>query len=236
MSEPGEGLTLTTLRGVTATLVPHDWTWARENAQAIAENWRKRLAERPSMFDGIVLLACGLAIAEGQATVSFFETRFSNLVTFRDFGWPDGSVHNAFAALVAHSSDGAVLLGRMAPHTANGGEIYFPCGTPDRSDVVGSAVDLAASAAREFAEETGLPLPADAAFGDWVLVQAPGQLAFLRPAHFADSAEALRARFAAHNETLSRPELADLIAVRGDTPIDRAATPGFVRAYLDHCF
>jgi hypothetical protein len=39
-------------------------------------------------------------------------------------------------------ADGAFLLGEMAPHTTNGGQIYFLAGTPDPSDVFDGKVDL----------------------------------------------------------------------------------------------
>ncbi|MGK3945562.1 hypothetical protein ABK046_45375, partial [Streptomyces caeruleatus] len=85
---------------------------------------------------------------------------------------------NAFAAVVPWSADGAVLIGEMGAHTANAGQLYFPCGTPDQDDLRGSVVDLAGSATREFTEETGLSLPEGAA-GEWLLLEGEGQLAFL---------------------------------------------------------
>ena len=63
---------------------------------------------------------------------------------------------NCFAAPVLRSADGAYLLGVMGAHTANAGQIYFPCGTPEPGDVVDGRVDLEHSARHELKDETGL--------------------------------------------------------------------------------
>lgn len=230
-------ITLTPLSRLEADLVPYEWEWARENADAIRQTWERRRAARPSMFDGRVLLACGFAIRGESCTVALFETRYSNFIAFRDAGSPDPGVHNAFAAIVPHSADGAVLLGVMAAHTANAGQIYFPCGTPDLEDVrPGAKVDLAGSAEREFSEETGLALPPGAEDAPWLLARGEGQLAFLRPVHFGETAATLLARIAAHHAGEAHPELAGMLALRPGDAIDRARKPGFVRAYLDRSF
>lgn len=229
------GFAVTRVTQVEARLVAFDWTWARDSAEAVAANWRRRLARQPGLFDGPVLLACDCAVADGRCTIDLFETRYSQFLAYRDGGSPDGRVANAFSAIVPWTSDGAVLLGEMGAHTANAGQVYFPCGTPDRDDIDGERVDLAGSAAREFREETGLALPGDAR-GEWVLLRGEGQLAFLRPVRFSESARDLCARIDAHRRREAEPELAGMVTVRGTADIDETRMAGFARAYLAGAF
>lgn len=230
-----DGFRTIRLTGIEARLVPYDWPWARDNAAAIAANWERRRAARPALFDGIVLLACACVVTNGHCRIDLFETPYSRFIAYRDLGLFDGPVANAFAAIVPWSADGAVLIGEMAAHTANAGQLYFPCGTPDRDDVRGGHVDLADSASRELTEETGFALPPDAA-SDWILLEGEGQLAFLRPVRFAETADALLAKAEAHRRSEAVPELAGLHALRGPADGDRQRMPGFVRAYLAGAF
>ncbi|MFE1597299.1 NUDIX domain-containing protein [Methylobacterium sp. ID0610] len=226
------GISLTRVDRVAAALEPHDWVWARENRARIMAHWAERLAAKPRMFNGRVLLASRVTIRDGTAEARLFETDFASLVAFRDFGLPDPSVSNVFAAVVPCSRDGAYLLGRMNGHTANAGQVYFACGTPDPSDVrADGVVDLAASALRELEEETGLVPPPDAEEG-WVLVRDGGYFAFLRPMTLAEEAEALIARAEAHFATEAVPELAGLVAVRSARDIDPAVMPPYAQAFL----
>lgn len=230
-----DGFRITRLSGVTARFVDYEWPFARRNATAIAAHWRGRVARSPGMFDGTVLLGCASAIVDGIARVDLFATRYSSFIAYRDGRHADGCVVNAFAAIVPRSADGAVLLGEMGAHTANAGQLYFPCGTPDPDDVRGASVDLAGSAARELLEETGLALPEDAEAG-WVLIEGEGQLAFLRPVLFPEPAAALDARIEAHRRREAEPELAGIHIVRDVGGLDASRMPGFVRAYLAHAF
>lgn len=235
-SLPAPGFTLTPLTRIAARLVAYDWAWARDNAEAIDRNWQRRREKTPSLFDGPVYLASGCTIADGACETAFFEARYSRFIAFRDAGVPDALVANAFAAIVPHTADGAVLLGVMGAHTANAGQIYFPCGTPDPGDRRdGDVVDLAGSAEREFLEETGLSLPEGAA-QDWVLLRGDGQLAFLRPVRFDLDAEALKARIDAHRGQEDEPELAHSVIARSRADIDAGRMPGFVQAYLASVF
>lgn len=231
-----DGFTLTPLRRIEARLVASDWAWARDQAKTIAEIWAGRRAERPDLFDGRVLLARDCRIDGSTCLIDLFEVAYSQFLAFRQADSPDLAVSNAFAAVVPWSVDGAALLGIMGGHTANAGQIYFPCGTPDRADIRdGGRVDLAGSAARELLEETGLALPGDAPEA-WVLVSGQSQHAFLRPVRFAETAAALHARMEAYRRGEAAPELAGFTVVRGPDDLDAARMPGFVRAYLARAF
>lgn len=235
-----DGFRITQLAAVTARFVTYDWAFPRENAAAIAAHWQTRIARAPGMFDGTVLLCCDHAVADRAARLDLFATRYATFTYYRDTRHADARIAdariaNAFAAIVPWTSDGAVLLGEMGARTANAGQIYFPCGTPDPDDIQGARVDLAGSAARELAEETGLALP-DEAETDWVLLEGEGQLAFLRPVRFPETAARLVARIADHLGAEAEPELAGMHVVRGRDDIDAARMPGFVRAYLADAF
>ncbi|WP_027174462.1 hypothetical protein [Methylobacterium sp. 10] len=231
-----DGFTLTRIERVTARLVPFEWQWARDNAVLIAENWKRRCAARSGLFDGRVLLARACRIDGTHCSVDLFETSYASFITHKDLGSPDRNVSNAFAAIVPHGSDGTVLLGVMGAHTANAGQAYFPCGTPDLDDVRGGdAVDLAGSAEREFLEETGMALPPDAS-ERWLLLRGERHLAFLRPVTFPEPAEAIREGMERHRHAEIEPELAGFVAVRSASEIDPRSMPGFVQAYLRHAF
>ncbi|WP_043347767.1 NUDIX hydrolase [Methylobacterium sp. B1] len=235
-----DGFRITQLAAVTARFVTYDWAFPRENADAIAAHWQTRIARAPGMFDGTVLLCCDHAVADGAARLDLFATRYATFTYYRDTRHADARIAdariaNAFAAIVPWTSDGAVLLGEMGARTANAGQLYFPCGTPDPDDIQGARVDLVGSAARELAEETGLALP-DEAETDWVLLEGEGQLAFLRPVRFPETAARLVARIADHLGAEAEPELAGMHVVRGRDDIDAARMPGFVRAYLADAF
>ena len=236
MSEgASEGFRITRLADVTARFVDHDWAFPRENAAAIAEHWQARIARSPGMFDGTVLLCCAHAVAGGVARLDLFAARYATFTYYRHIRHADPGILNAFAAIVPWTADGAVLLGEMGAHTANAGQLYFPCGTPDPDDVRGAGVDLTGSAARELAEETGLALP-EGAETAWVLLEGENQLAFLRPVRFAEPAAALTARIADHLGREAEPELAGMHVVHGAGDIDAARMPGFVQAYLADAF
>ena len=78
-------------------------------------------------------------------------------------------------------ADGAFLLGEMAHHTFNAGQIYFPAGTPDPADVFDGRVDLEASARRELLEETGRRAPTETNVAPgWTLVFTPQRIACMK--------------------------------------------------------
>ena len=87
----------------------------------------------------------------------YFETDYADFLAWTDFGHPGEPVDNCFSMAALRSDDGAFLLGEMAHHTYNAGQIYFPAGNAGSQTTCSTAsVDLEASARRELLEETGL--------------------------------------------------------------------------------
>ncbi len=213
------------------------WDWADENDARIAAHWRARHARQPDLFDGRVLMVCGLAIAPAAATVTFFETSYARLLAHVDFGFPDPEVANGFAMGALRSRDGAYLLGVMAAHTANAGRLYFPAGTPDLSDVrPGGRVDLEGSMLREIGEETGLDAASLRPEPGWTIVRDGGRIAFMREIRLdlagREAEDTIRRNLARQ----AKPELADIITLRTVAEIDESRMPSFLPVFLRDAF
>ena len=142
-------------------------------------------------------------------------------------------MRNCFAMGALRANDGAFLLGVMAAHTANAGRIYFPSGTPEPGDVVGTAVDLDGSVRREIAEETGISFDTLDAEPGWHAVLAGPRIALMKILHARESAVALRTRILEHLAREPEPELADIRIVRGPADLDPCMQP-FVTAFLGY--
>jgi 8-oxo-dGTP pyrophosphatase MutT (NUDIX family) len=216
------------------------WPFAKAEAERIADHWRARVARQPRLYNGRVLLLSRHAIDAGrQATTlsgEYFETDFAAFLAWRDFGFPDATVANAFSMAALVAADGAFLLGEMAAHTANAGATYFLAGTPDPHDVFDGKVDLAASALRELKEETGIALDEIVCDPGWTVVYAPPRIACLKLMRLAEPADAVKARVEAFLAADPEAELAGLRVVRGPADVDRARAPGFILDFLDFAF
>jgi hypothetical protein len=220
--------------------VPAPWPWAEREAARIDAHWRARLEEKPKLFDGKVLMMRDPELCESGAHAilrgRFFLTDFRNFMAWREFGFPDASVYNCFSMAALRSRDGAWLLGEMGGHTATSGQIYFAAGTPDRNDIVGDRVDLSRSVAREMTEETGFsPHEARAAAHFRVVVERQ-KIACMQERRLDLTADEALARVADFIARDPDPELARLVAVRGEEDLDARVMPSFVLSYLRDAF
>jgi hypothetical protein len=228
---------ITRVSDVDARFETRRWIWAEDNHEAIAANWQRRIADKPRMFNGRVLLLGDLQVTSDLCRSTYFETDFANLVGWIDMEYPDTSVANGFAMGALRGSDGAFICGVMADHTVNADRVYFAAGTPDRSDMrADGSVDLAGSLTRELIEETGLHEGDYTVSDEWIVVQRWPTVAMMRlvtlkiPAEQA--AEKIR-HLIAHQ---SLPELKDVRIVRDIGDVDPDTMPLFLHSFFDWIF
>jgi 8-oxo-dGTP pyrophosphatase MutT (NUDIX family) len=217
------------------------WPFATLHAASIAAHWNELRKAKPAIYNGRVLLMGRRELApraDGELRLSgaFFETPYADFVAWRAFGHPGERVDNCFSMAALRSADGAFLLGEMAPHTMNGGQIYFPAGTPDPEDVFDGKVDFDASARRELLEETGLEAEEAATSPGWTVIFAPQRIACMKLMTLPVAADEAKERIEAFLALDPHSEFSRVHIVRGPDDIDEERTPAFVATYLRSAF
>jgi 8-oxo-dGTP pyrophosphatase MutT (NUDIX family) len=216
------------------TFTPRPWPFAEERRSAIDAFFAGLQQENPALWNGRVLLVHRHAFSDGVFAADYFETDYASFMAWRRWAPPSG-VRDCFGSAALVSADGAVLLGQMGDHTANPGEIYFPAGTPDPSDIVGGAVDLAASVTRELKEETGIDASELVVEPGWTMVAAGQLIAQIKVLRSRDNADVLAARVGRHLAEEAKPELAGIRFVRSAADFT-PAMPFHVTAFLARFF
>lgn len=210
---------------------PAPWPFAIERHAEIDAHFATMRAEKPEIWNGRVLVLTRGEIVDGVFRGAYLETDYASFLAARAWDFPDGSVRNCFAMAALRSSDGAFLLGLMAPHTATAGQIYFAAGTPDPADVVGDIVDLERGVMRELHEETGLAPPDAVPEAGWFATPHGPRVALMKIVQARETADALRARILAFLATQEKPELAGIHVVRGEADL-HPQMPPYVAAFL----
>lgn len=219
-------------------LTQHRWDFQIDGEGGIEEFWREETRRNPSLYDGIVLLARRVETRfdaerkEKILEVDFFEARFSRYLAWRRRGFCDATVYNCFAMPALRTSDGAFLLGEMAPGHSAAGQLYFPAGTPDRSDLDGDSVDLLGSLVRELAEETGIRVDKPLLPPAWRVVFAGRQVACMKIIDWPAPARAVTAEVARHLASESDPELSRAHLISRRAQLEDPRIPAFVKAFL----
>ena len=214
---------------------PAPWPFADERRAEIDAYFAELQRQKPALWNGRVLLLHRHELRDGVFRGAYLQTDYASFSAWRHWRAGDAGVLDCFGAGALISADGAALLGVMGAHTANAGWIYFPCGTPDPSDIIDGKVDLDFSVARELKEETGIDIAAVAPAPGWTMVQDGRLIVQIKTLRSALSADELRARMLAHLASEAEPELADIRIVRGPADFDPAMPP-FVTAFLDAHF
>jgi 8-oxo-dGTP pyrophosphatase MutT (NUDIX family) len=124
----------------------------------------------------------------------------------------------------------------MAQHTVNAGQIYFPAGTPDPSDIFDDRVDLDASARRELLEETGVSADEASVAPGWTLVFTPQRVACMKLITLPVAASEAKAEIEAYLAKDPHAEFSRMHIVRDPRDINVSRVPIFVAAYLRNAF
>jgi len=221
-------------RVTTLDLKLESWSWpfASERRADIDAHFAEKMAEKPALWNGRVLLGRDASF-EGQClSARFFQTDFASFLAWRDWGFPDSTVFNGFGMGALRSSDGAFALGEMAAHTANAGRVYFPSGTPDPNDIKDGAVDIPGSVAREVTEETGLTEDDYRTSPHWHCVISGAAIAMIALLQTELPAEHLRARIEAELARQQEAELSRIHLVRTQADFT-PQMPRFVTAFIE---
>jgi 8-oxo-dGTP pyrophosphatase MutT (NUDIX family) len=211
------------------------WDFAVERRAQIDALFAQMRREKPALFNGRVLLMHRYTLDGGTLRGHFLETDYASFAAWQRWGRPPAGIFDCFAAAAILAADGAYLLGLMGPHTFNAGQIYFPCGTPDPSDVSSGKVDFDFSVKRELREETGLDAARLTEEPGWSVVFEGDLICATKVLRSELSAEPLRARILETLAAEPQPELADIRIARGPADFDPAMR-GFVKAFLAHRF
>ena len=221
----------------TLDLAVEAWAWpfAQARRAEIDAYFADRQRERPTMWNGRVLLGRNPVFAGDRFSSSYFETDFASFLAWRDWGFPDSTVFNGFGMGALRCADGAFALGEMGQHTSNAGRIYFPSGTPDLDDIRDGAVDISGSVVRELEEETGLSPGEYEIEPHWHCVYTGPALAMIQMLQVDMPGDAVRDRIVANLASQREPELSAIHLVRGIHDLT-SAMPRFVTAFIEAQF
>ena len=214
---------------------PRPWPFAAERRADIDAFFAKLQREKPAVWNGRALVMYECAIAERVLRGRYLETDYASFAAWCTWDRPPAGAYDGFGAGALIAADDAALVGVMGPQNFNAGRIYFPCGTPDPSDIIDGKVDLDFSVRRELKEETGIDAAELTVEPGWTTVVDGPYRAQIKTLRSRENAEILRERMLAHLASEEEPELSDIRIVRGPADFD-PAMPRFVTAFLRYYF
>ena len=185
------------------------------SAQAgIAAHWAREQIERPWLFNGIVMLHRGMQLNGGVISGVSHRAPYAALLHWLKTQ-PAADAWHLFGSAVMVSSDGAMMLIRMAAKTANPGKVYAPAGSLDETDISDGHVDVERSIRREAMEETGIDLSGEAAETRLFCFRQGGRVAIFRRFQLSEPTAVLTEQIREHIRTDPEQEIEDVVVVRG---------------------
>lgn len=212
---------------------PWVWPFAERRRPEIQAFFNELCEKKPTLWNGRLLLLRDARVAGGTMSGSFFETDYASMLAAVTWDAMGERVRSCFPAAAVLSADGAFILGEMAAHTQNAGQVLLPCGSVERGDAAAGRLDPSTTLRRELSEETGIAAEELAAAPDWHVVRAGSLLPLVKVMRSAASAEQLRQRICANLAGQRDPEFCKIVVARGPADLSEQM-PHWVRAFLQH--
>jgi hypothetical protein len=212
---------------------PWGWPFARRCRGAIDTYFTQEKRANASLWNGRLLLARDLSMADDVLHGKCFETDYASLLAGLAWGEIGDNVKACFGVAALAGSDGAFIVGRMGSHTRNAGQVYFPSGSFDPLDAVAGEVDVLANIWRELQEETGLVRDGLAPDPGWHAVFAGPRVPLFKVIRASEPADVVCARIVANLGSQKNPEFAATKVLRGLADLD-PHMPSWMQAYLRH--
>lgn len=215
------------------------WSFAHEQGRAIDAHWHKRVLTNPGYFNGIVYVMAGGsgAVEDGVFSGGMMAVEFKSFLYWKEAGYPQAGICDAFGSAIVRSIEGHVLLGRQSAGNINAGQAYLPGGFIDPRDVAGDGtIDIGASIAREVEEETGLTADEVQAMPGFRIIRLGHQISMAREFRSPLRAQDLRARILSRIGQEKDAELMDIVIVRSLADLSEAQVPPYTALALEHVF
>ncbi|MER9165224.1 hypothetical protein [Mesorhizobium sp. M0715] len=201
-------------------LDPGPHPFARDNAEAIAENWQHEIAANPALFDGMVVLLSQLAYRDSRLVGRCHAVNYSTFMLWRKRRENSGAEH-AYAHAMLVAGDNALVAIRMGPHTVSAGRVYFAAGSFEPVDFRDGLVDVDFNMIREVREETGLDLSGAERGKRYHAMSTSSGTVIFRRYHATASADEIARRISAFVATETDPEIDGPVIIRhaADLPV-----------------
>lgn len=205
-------------------LDPGPHPFARDNAEAIAENWQHEIAANPALFDGMVVLLSQLAYRDSRLVGRCHAVNYSTFMLWRKRRENSGAEH-AYAHAMLVAGDNALVAIRMGPHTVNAGRVYFAAGSFEPIDFRDGLVDVDFNMIREVREETGLDLSGAERGKRWHAMSTNSGTVIFRRYHETASADEIARRISAFVAAETEPEIEGPVIIRHAADLPDGLSP-----------
>jgi 8-oxo-dGTP pyrophosphatase MutT (NUDIX family) len=205
-------------------LDPGPHPFARDNEQAIAENWQREIEANPALFDGTVVLLSQLAWRDNRLVGRCHAVNYSTFMLWRKRRENSGAEH-AYAHAMLVAGDNALVAIRMGRHTVGAGSVYFAAGSFEPIDFRDGLVDVDFNMIREVREETGLDLSAARRGVRWHALSIASGTVIFRRYHVDEPADEIARRISAFVAAETDPEIEGPVIIRHAADLPEGLSP-----------